>query len=237
MYKMDASNLELFTYFKPGLVENAAIKGIVIEFHGLGSTEMLTERWQSAEYAAAGGLYVYPYYGPWSWMNDVAVKYCDSVLDAVIARHSLKCDIPVISVGGSMGGLSAMVFARYSRHNITACAANSPVCDLPAHYSERPDLPQTMLLAFGHYDMPMKEALMTASPLHLVHDLPRIPYYIVHGDADTAVNKQLHSDRLVQRMREEGHDITYIEVPGMTHCNMDPEHRAAYDAFIKSHLK
>ena len=58
-----------------------------------------------------------------------------------------------------------------------------------------------------------------------------MPYYIVHGDADAAVNKALHSDRFVAAMREAGHVVEYHEVPGMAHCDLGafPEEKTAYE--------
>jgi len=52
----------------------------------------------------------------------------------------------------------------------------------------------------------------------LVESLPDIPYLIVHGDQDQAVNKQKHSDVLVQKMRQRGMNVEYIEASGMRHC-------------------
>ena len=47
--------------------------------------------------------------------------------------------------------------------------------------------------------------------------MPKVPYFIMHGDADKAVNKAAHSDRFVAGMRKHGHNVEYIEVPGMGH--------------------
>ena len=109
--------------------------------------------------------------------------------------------------------------ALYARITPKACFANCPVCDLPFHATERPDLPRTVYLAFAHYECGLEEALQRTSPLHQARKMPKIPYTIIHGDADQAVNKALHSDRFVAAMRAAGHDVTYIEVPGMPHCD------------------
>jgi len=152
------------------------------------------------------------------------------VVDAYIAREGLADDVPVVSTGGSMGGLSALIYTRYARRTPAACFANCPVCDLPYHATERPDLPRTVYLAFAHYECGLAEALRQHSPLHQAANLPRIPYYIVHGTADAAVSKTMHSDRLVERMRAEGFDLTYREIEGMTHCALEnfPEEHTAW---------
>lgn len=236
MHEINATNVSLFACVVPP-PDGMSARGIVVDFHGLGGGMEMRDSMSTGVFFAEGGaIYVFPYYGPWSWMNDMAVQYCDSVLNAVIERFHLLPDVPVVATGGSMGGLSALVFARYSRLRVAACAANCPVCDLPHHYTERPDLPRTLHVAFGHYACPFQAALKSASPLHVAASMPRIPYYIVHGDADAAVNKKMHSDRLVAELRRLGYDVTYDEVPGMPHCALPPRNEDAFRAFILEHL-
>ena len=136
-----------------------------------------------------------------------------------------------------MGGLSALIYTKYAaKRTPVCCAANSPVCDLLKHYTERPDLPRTIYHAFASYDGILEEAIKTASPIHLVNDLPDIPYYIVHGTADSAVNKELHSDNFVSKMKSAGKNIIYDEVEGMRHCKLDFKHQARFYGFILSNL-
>ena len=52
-------------------------------------------------------------------------------------------------------------------------------------------------------------------------------------DADTAVNKQQHSDRFVERLKKT-HDVTYVEVPGMRHCDLQGDAAEQYYGFITS---
>jgi dipeptidyl aminopeptidase/acylaminoacyl peptidase len=47
--------------------------------------------------------------------------------------------------------------------------------------------------------------------------MPKIPYLIVHGDKDTAVSKEHHSDPMVAAMRRRKLKVEYVEVPGMGH--------------------
>lgn len=195
------------------------VKGVVVDFHGLGYSGMKHDpNAEDLELADAGALTVFPYYGPWSWMNRHACQSVNELIDRVYSEYALADEVPLILKGGSMGGSSALVFARYSNRPVTACAVNCPVADVPFHYTERDDLPRTMHYAFGHYGIPLQEAMEQHSPLHLVASLPDIPYLIVHGDRDSAVNKQKHSDVLVQKMRQRGMNVEYIEASGMGHC-------------------
>ncbi len=81
-----------------------------------------------------------------------------------------------------------------SRHRVAACMALWPVCDLLFHYAERVDLPRTMHHAFGSYE-DIATPLREHSPLYQVTAMPDIPYLLIHGDKDQAVQKAAHSDR------------------------------------------
>jgi len=200
-------------------------RAVVLVFHGLGYTDI--KRGPSADeiaWSEAGGIVVFPYYGPWSWMNRQARTLVDDLVEAVYAGLGLPDGLPLISTGGSMGGLSALLYTRYARRPIAGCLARYPVCDLAYHYDERPDLPRTVEHALGGYRETMERLLAEHSPLAQASHMPRVPYMIVHGDADGMVSKTAHSDKMVEAMRDSGHDVTYLEVPGMGHGRDVPPH-------------
>ena len=152
-------------------------------------------------------------------MDPATRAFTDELVSGLLERCALECSVPIIAIGGSMGGYSALVYTALSAHHVAACAANCPVCDLPFHYTERPDLPRTMHQAFGSYG-DISVALLAHSPLHLAGTgkMPAIPYLIIHGDQDTAVNKAAHSDKLVLALRAQGLTVDYREQVGMGHC-------------------
>lgn len=231
-------NIDLFAYTNEKSL-NARPVAICLNFHGLGAPGMRDcDDWFDDLMTARGVLCVTPYYGPWSWMNFTAVKMVDDIVDAAFARFNLPETTPVLSYGGSMGGLSALIYTLYAKRTPVACACNCPVCDLVYHSTERPDLPRTMIDAFGSYQCGVDRAIELHSPLHRVADMPRIPYCILHGSADLAVNKAMHSDRLVAAMREAGHDVTYLEAEGMGHCDIGafPEMGKALHDWLLSHI-
>ncbi len=199
-------------------------RSIVLIFHGLGSCGMKHDNGDLEKRLAENGvLSIYPYYGPWSWMNAQAVRYVDKVIEVACARHGLDPDkTPIIIEGGSMGGHSALVYTRYAKRTPKACVTNCPVCDFAFHATEREDLPRTIYLAFEGTDRPLGEEIMLHSAYHLAPTMPDIPYVVLHGTRDGAVNKEIHSDRFVKAMRELGRNIEYIEVEGMEHCWMEP---------------
>ena len=207
------------------------VRGIVLVFNGLGFSSMFSEYDdESKRLADLGILRVIPYYNPWCWMNRQTVDYVDELVDVLTGKFDLPDDIPVGATGGSMGGQCALVYCAYARRTPAACVVNCPVCDLPYHFTERPDLPRTMYSAFGTYEGTLQEALESASPLHLAAagKLPRIPYTVFHCEEDMAVNKQKHGDRFCAQMTENGYDITYIPVPGRGHCELPEAERRQY---------
>jgi dipeptidyl aminopeptidase/acylaminoacyl peptidase len=193
------------------------IRGVVLSFHGLGGGIKGDPSTEELGWAQAGGLVVHPYYGPWSWMNRQARAFVDELVDAVYAAYGLPNETPLISTGGSMGGLSSLLYTRYARRPIAACLALYPVCDLKFHFSERPDLPPTIRHAFLGYGQDMDALLAEHSPLAQIDHMPRIPYLVIHGDKDQAVSKTHHSDPLVAAMRAQGMNVAYMEIPGMGH--------------------
>ena len=220
--------LASFGYLNDALCQ-PPYKGLVIQFYGLGNTTMYKEPPAMAmDLAQAGILYLVPYTNPWAWMNPEAVALTDELVDVIFDHYHLPENLPIVSIGGSMGGHGALVYTRYAKRTPAACVANCPVCDLPYHFTERPDLPRTLYSAFGSYEGTMEDALRTASPLHLAGNMP-VPtkYTVFHCTADKAVNKKMHSDRFVQAMADV-HDLEYISVPDRGHCDLTEEMWAEY---------
>lgn len=199
------------------------VKGVVLSFHGLGMTSIKGgPGTEELGWAQAGGLVVFPYYGPWSWMNRQARGFVDQLVDSIYKEFSLPPGAPLICTGGSMGGCSSLLYTRYAKRPVRACLANCPVCDVKFHFSERPDLPMSMRYAFDCYSKDMDAVFTENSPLSQVAAMPDISYLIFHGGKDTAVAKKHHSDPMVAAMRNRNLKVDYVEVPLMGHCGPMP---------------
>ncbi len=195
------------------------VRAVVLSFHGLGySMEKKLPDTEELELAASGALCVFPYYGPWSWMNRQARALVDEIVRRVFQEYRLPSGTPLILRGGSMGGHAALIYARYAKKEPAAVACNCPVADPRCHATERPDLPRTFVYAYGLDGGDMQAAFAENSPIEQAAAMPRVPYFVVHGTADQSVSKAMHSDRLVAAMRACGHDVTYVEAEGMGHC-------------------
>ena len=223
-------NLRSFAYLNDQALEGSP-RGLVIDFMGLGGASMYgDDNPRGVMFGKQGVLYCVPYLNPWNWMNPQAVRETDAILDAIREQYG---SLPTVSSGGSMGGLCCLVYARYAAVTPDAVAANCPVCDLPYHYTERPDLPRTLYSAFGDCDEDtLEDAMKKASPLHLAEkqEMPRIPYTVFHCTEDQAVNKGMHSDRFVAAMQVYT-PVEYVPVPGRGHCDLG-EMGEAFDRAI-----
>lgn len=224
-------NLKLFAYTSEEVC-SGKVRGLALEFFGLGNQTMYsgpTER--AVRLGKRGVILVVPYLNPWAWMDPFAVRTTDEVLDAVRELLGLY-QLPVAATGGSMGGHAALLYTAKAKKTPEACVANCPVCDLPYHYTERPDLPRTLYSAFGTCTQnTLEEALAEASPYHLAlaGRMPDTRYRIFHCEEDEMVNKQKHSDRLVGVLRSSGRDVEYIAVPGRGHCDLTEEAIGLYE--------
>ena len=232
---INIENLRSFAYCNNNICKKP-IKGIAISFFGLGGALMFNEDTEEGiRFAEQGILYVVPYQNPWAWQNKQNIAYTDEIIDVLFKEYDLPEELPIVSTGGSMGGLSALVYMAYAKRTPVACVANCPVCDLPYHFTERPDLPRTLYSAFFNYNCSLQEALESASPLQLTDKMPKdSKYYIFHCEEDMAVNKQKHSDKFVEKMKD-SHNVSYYAVPERDHCDLTEDMWKLYnDCIINS---
>lgn len=225
--------------FETGEHVEGAIRGVVLSFHGLGPPP-LREAPSDEELALAraGFLFVFPYCGPWTWMNRATREFVDDLVDAIYRRHALENSVPLVAMGGSMGGLASLLYARYARRKVARAVAVCPVCDLASHFHERPDLPRTIRYAFRGREESFEELLREHSPVEQAAAMPDIPYHITHTTGDPAVNKEIHSDKLVARMRERGLAVEYVEIESDAHCGPLPdEANATRMGFVMGAIK
>lgn len=205
---------------------NGEIKGIAISFSGLNHTKMGPESEEFAKRSAEKGIInISPYENPWAWMNRQAISFVDEIVDVLFEKYGLKENLPIVTMGGSMGGLSSLVYTRYAKRQPVLCATLCPVCDLPYHYTERPDLPRTLYSAFGNEDGKMEDILKKYSPYHLAKEMPDIDYILFLCDEDKAVNMQSHGEKFISRMKEENKSIKKYVLHGFDHCQIDHDHK------------
>lgn len=241
-FEITYDKLDLFAYTNLTHIKGE-IKGIAVAFRGLGASAMLSDDItvealrptveRAKRLAEAGIAFFVPYLNPWNWMNAEAVETTDAIIDAIIKEHGLSEDVPIISTGGSMGGMCALTYMAYAKRTPNACITNCPVCDVPFHFTERPDLPRTFYSAYRNSGMTLDDALAAHSPLHLADKLPPADYYIFHCECDRAVNIDAHSRKLASALGNRVHTEFYT-IPDRGHCDLTPEAHARFEEFIVS---
>ena len=219
------------------------VRGLVVNHPWCGQTAMYDPAKNGRDFAAEpkrrfaemGVVYLHVYEGPWSWMNEEAVRLADEVVDAVILHFGLPSDVPVRSAGMSMGGAAAIMWARFSRHRVVSVVANCPPTDLVAHVGERFDLPVIFRSAYGDKPDPLS-AIRSRSPMDNVSALPDADFFIVHSDADPLVSKTLHADRFAAALKRAGRRVTYVVSEDTGHCDLSPVAKVSYERALYAPL-
>ncbi len=220
---------------------SAQHRGIVLEFPGLGGGSCLGGSQDTGEYngeyaeklAAHGLILLYMFTGPWSWMNRGAVRMTDLTVDAVRARYLLANDSPLIATGGSMGGLSGLVYTADSVHRVTACAVTCPCVDAEAGMNVLESLPRTFISAVAAYDMPLEKAIRSVSPSSMLTRMPHVPYFVM-SDCDDELFPVSDIDDYVSKLRSAGNSVEYIRMKNCRHGEFSPGARERLTEFVIS---
>ena len=219
----------------------------VLEFPGLGGGSCLGGAMDRAPYngplsgslAERGILQVYTFPGPWSWMNRGAVRMVNALVDALREKYGLTDKAPWAVMGGSMGGLGALIYTASHggdpAYTPTACLAHCPCVDVLGRLYCHPDIPRTFFRAVADCEMPIGEALKTISPICRTEDMPRIPYHIINDLSDELFPAE-QMDGYVEALREKGHTVTYHRLEQCRHGELTGEEWEVIREFLLGHL-
>ncbi len=214
------------------------IRGVVMNCHGLddGTTYTVSPR-PGKELGACGVLYVYPYYSPWAWCGDGAIAYMDEVLDTVWAMFDLPTELPFVVTGGSMGGLTSMIYSLYGARKPLAIGCNCPVCDLEREIKDGGGyLARSVYSAYVGKGKDVAEEIRRHSPICMAGALPDVPYLIVSGSEDPCVTEEGQIGPFRDAMRAAGKRAVFLCVPGMGHCNIS-DFEEAYQTYLRFCLR
>lgn len=234
-----AGKLARFVNTNERLLNGGSVRGVVLEFPGLGGGSCLGGHMDNEVYetdctavlAEHGILAVYCCLGPWSWMNRGAVRTTEAICAALTDRFGLGSGIPFVASGGSMGGTAALMWPLASGYRVTGCAAACPGIDLLNHYFSDQPHQRTLFSAVASYDCPIEEGLKSLSPQYRLDELADIPYYIV-GDAEDECFPIGTTDAFVARMRGRGLSVDYRRLEGARHGAFTAEARDGLTDFI-----
>lgn len=132
-------------------------------------------------------------------------------------------------LGASRGGMQLLLaLARYPELQqravkvVTLCG----LLDMRETLHSRQDLKQMFSEKFGYQDNEAGEAWIDRrDPLLAVEKLRKdLPIFIIQATADLRVDLQ-EGYTMVRKLEEQGHPVTYLEVPGADHCLFGREDR------------
>lgn len=220
MRHLCADNLSNYAFVNLDTIQKP-IRGIVVNCHGFtDETTYSSSPRPGVDLGREGILYVFPYYSPWAWASDHAFAYIDEVLDVVWEMLDLPSDLPFLIAGGSMGGMTAMLYTLFGKRRVCAVACNCPVCDLRAILDNNPHVQRSVYYAYLDTERTIEEEIDRHNPILHVSEMPDIPYLMVSGQADLAVPEDRHAHPIKQAMEQAGKQAQFISVPAMTHCDL-----------------
>lgn len=217
----------------------APIRGIVIEFPGLGGGSCLGGTMERGDYgserarafAKQGIVTAYLFTGLWSWGNRGAVRTADAIVSALAHKYSLAKGFPLVASGGSMGGVGALNYATDTRYPLRGVVASCPCVDVLDRFNCHPDFPRTYISAVAELDMPFEDGLRSISPIERTAEMPFVPYFICSNGEDEVFPEE-QCGEYVAALRRLGHNVTYYPQPGLEHGDFFPEVRQAMREFM-----
>lgn len=213
------------------------VRGIVMNCHGMNDmTQFSSSPRPAKDLGEKGVVYVFPYYAGWAWCNENTVAFLDSLLDAVYEALDLPADLPYVLTGGSMGGLTSLMYSMLGSRTPLAVGGNCPVTDIALAFSCGGDLTRSIYNAHVRKGEDFEVSLARINPMEHTDSLPRIPYLIVGGEKDGCVTVDRFLRPFAEKMKASGQDITLLSVPGMDHCQIQ-QFEDAYQTYLAFVLK
>jgi len=188
------------------------INAVCIDFHGYTDASRFTEsNRQATELGKQGIVYVFPYYSVWAWYSKSSRIYNEMVLDAVYEK--IGVDVPLVVSGGSMGGMTALMYSIEGKRRPVGCVVNCPVTDMELVYNKLDGVRPAILSAHIEEGLNLK----SFSPYHRINDLPDIKYFALFGGEDSCITKDFYipfNEKMLGRKYE------FYLVPQMPHCDI-----------------
>ncbi len=196
------------------------LKGICVCFHGYTDDTMFEKSNALAKALGEKGIaWVFPYYSVWGWLGSNALEFCEQVIDAVYDKLNAPDDTPFISSGGSMGGLTALMYCVLGKRKAVRCAADCPVTDMHKIFVDNYTMRRAILSAHIEKQGNLEDILKEYSPVYRVNDMPKIPYFLLFGEKDKYITEN-HYPPLFEKMCSAGHNVKLHIEEGMGHCEI-----------------
>ena len=208
------------------------VRGVEINCHGLNDmSNFRSSPRPASDLGKRGIVYVFPYYSAWAWCNDHTVAFMDSILDAVWELLSLGENIPLVITGGSMGGMTSLIYSIRGSRKPVAVGCLCPVTDMARYASGGGEGTRSVYTAVMEKGVPIERSIEKIDPMKHIGEFHRVPYLIVGGEKDYGISIELYQRPFCEKMKAAGYDVTLLCVPGMGHCEI-----AAFEDAYQTYL-
>jgi len=128
----------------------------------------------------------------------------------------------IFMLGASRGGMQAFLsLSRFTslQNMVHKAASLSGLLDMNECILDREDMKEMFIDDFGLLpNVNEEEWIRRRNPLNAVADIRKdLPFLIIQGTDDQRVGL-IEGYNMVSRLEENGNPVTYIEIPGGTHC-------------------
>ena len=167
--------------------------------------------------AEKGYIIAVPSYGT-TWYNRKAENITKSMLVNLEQELGIKLD-RIHVMGGSMGGLSALVWSARNMERVISICTFYAVADIEEQYNAKEHHAKAMIQSYGGDFSKKPYWFKSRKAINYAGILAQTSVLLIHGDADVLVSPQ-QSENLYNAIKNAGStQVEFIKVPNKGHDN------------------
>lgn len=167
--------------------------------------------------AEKGYIIAVPSYGT-TWYNRKAENITKSMLVNLEQELGIKLD-RIHVMGGSMGGLSALVWSARNMERVISICTFYAVADIEEQYNAKEHHAKAMIQSYGGDFSKKPYWFKSRKAINYAGILAQTSVLLIHGDADILVSPQ-QSENLYNAIKNAGStQVEFIKVPNKGHDN------------------
>ncbi len=167
--------------------------------------------------AEKGYIIAVPSYGT-TWYNRKAENITRAMLHALEQEFGFQLN-RIHVMGGSMGGLSALVWSARNMERVISICTFFAVADIEEQYNAKEHHAKAMIQSYGGDFSKKPYWFKSRKAINYAGILAQTSVLLIHGDADVLVSPQ-QSENLYNAIKNAGGtQVELIKVPGVGHNN------------------
>ena len=167
--------------------------------------------------AEKGYIIAVPSYGT-TWYNRKAENITKAMLHALEQEFGFQLN-RIHVMGGSMGGLSALVWSSRNMERVSSICTFFAVADVVDQYNAKAHHAKAMISAYGGDYNKKPYWYESRRAINYASILAQVPIMLVHGDKDVLVSMN-QSEKLYNAIKNVGGtQVEFVKVPGRGHDN------------------